>query len=119
VFDLYLVLVNYTEMGDDEGGYGGGYAEIHETSLDASMWLPADGCCILSPQTQEKLNISTSEFAQGEEYFADENQDRSDHEGPTGNEGCPMSRWYLGVLLLHTTYTHIHTTASRAERRLL
>eukprot|EP00976_Prorocentrum_cordatum_P049556 999829-Prorocentrum_minimum.AAC.7 len=37
---------------------------------------------------------------QGENYFETQDPDDEEHEGPTGNEGAPMSRWYTAAAVI-------------------
>ena len=51
-----------------------------------------------------KLIISPEKYVQGGEFFEilkeNESADGSEHEGPTGNEGAPYSRWYQRAAIL-------------------
>ena len=95
VFDLFLVSVTNTENGDDDSG------DIGDQEIEYTNWKPFDDLQGLPPQRildmihkKRSYEVESEEWVQGEDYFYDEDADQSEHEGFTGNEGAPYTRWY-------------------------
>ena len=107
-YDLQLVSVTFTEEGDDGGdedyGYGRyGSPEITDCEYSFRGWrmddeatdLPAPIAAVYRGETE----IDPELFLQ-RDFFEGRDPDDEEHEGPTGNEGCPMSRWYYAAAVV-------------------
>lgn len=84
LFDLVLATITHAENADDE------YDEVIESDTEVKKCLPLGS---LPRRLTESMTIHDDENVH-EEFFLDAEADDSDHEGPTGNAGSPVTRWY-------------------------
>ena len=122
-FDLFLVTIKRTEHGDDDCG-----DEIFDEDETVDGWAPATDMPDAVVDAAMSLELDRDEYvqvwplsarltvppsspppprfltSQGAHYlretYGDGTDDDSEHEGPTGNEGAPMSRWYTRAAIV-------------------
>lgn len=107
-FDLQLITVKLTEHGDDGDCYGyGGYGnpEIYDRVFAFKGWEcsdpeNADLPDVIREHYEKTPRCTESYILEGADYFDGMDPDDEEHEGPTGNEGAPMSRWYTSAALV-------------------
>ena len=84
-FDIYLCVAKYEEHGDAE------CREVYDRSTTFEGWVPHDDA---------NVPFDTSDLTVEEREYTDEDHfrciDPYEEEGgyPTGNEGCPYTKWY-------------------------
>lgn len=97
-FDLFLITIRRTEHGDDDSG------ETYDEEEEIGGWAPLNDFPESLMDVATELEVHRNEYVQGADYLADTygagSDDESEHEGPTGNEGAPMSRWYTRAAIV-------------------
>ena len=92
-FDIYLCVVQREENGDAE------CMEVHDSCTDFTGWVPHEDATVPDAFEPSGLDVHSSEYTD-EDYFHGIDPYEEDGGYPTGNEGCPFTKWYRAAALI-------------------
>ena len=84
-FDVYLCVAKHEEHGDAE------CMEVHDCSTTFEGWVPHEDANV--PFECSDLTVEEREYTD-QDHFSGIDPYEEDGGYPTGNEGCPYSKWY-------------------------
>ena len=97
-FDVFLCTVEVTESGDDDRSFSEGHGDEREWKFEG--WVPPPGTTlpdVINDQASD-LEVAGDECRQVD--FKYDHCYEEDGGYPTGNEGCPYTRWYKCAALV-------------------